>query len=60
MAKELIKEVSLCPACDKCPAVEIYEDEVVIGEEGGAVALAKDAWNVLVKYIKAGELTEIR
>ena len=51
--------VSLCPACDTCPSVEIDEHEVRIGEEGDLVKLTPAEWNVLVRAIKAGELKEL-
>ena len=51
--------VSLCPACDACPSVEIDEQEVSIGEEGNLVKLTPAEWNVLVRAIKAGELKEL-
>lgn len=55
----MTKSVSLCPACDACPSVEIDEREVRIGETGNLVKLAPAEWNVLVRAIKAGELTEV-
>ena len=56
MTKE---KVSLCPACDACPEVEIRDDEIRIGEAGNLVVLRKDEWNVLVQLIRSGELTEV-
>jgi hypothetical protein len=53
------KSVSLCPGCDACPSVEIDEDEVRIGEAGNLATLTPAEWNVLVRAIKAGDLTEI-
>jgi len=53
------QSVSLCPACDACPAVEIEEHEVRIGEAGNLVKLTSAEWNVLVRAIKAGELKDI-
>ncbi len=55
------KKISLCPACDACPTVEldVDEHEVRIGDEGNLVKLTPAAWNVLVQAIKAGELTEL-
>jgi len=55
----LKQSVSLCPACDACPSVEIEEDEVRIGEAGNLVKLTSAEWNVLVRAIQAGELKEI-
>ena len=51
--------VSLCPACDACPSVEIEEHEVRIGEAGNLVKLTSAEWNVPVRAILAGELKEI-
>jgi len=55
----MTKAISLCPACDACPVVEIADQEVRIGEEGNLVKLTPAEWNVLVQAIKAGELTEL-
>jgi hypothetical protein len=55
----MAKSISLCPGCDACPSVEIDEHEVRIGEAGNLVKLATAEWNVLVRAIKAGELTEV-
>ena len=55
----MLKSVSLCPACDACPAVEIDEQEVRIGEADNVVRLTPAEWNVLVRSIKAGELKEV-
>jgi hypothetical protein len=55
-----IQVVSLCPACRECPAVEIFEDRVRIGEGQNAVTLAKSEWNQLVEAIRAGKLAAIR
>jgi hypothetical protein len=51
--------ISLCPACNACPAVELAGDEVRIGEPGNLVTLDKDAWNVLVDLIRTGRLTAL-
>lgn len=53
------KNISLCPACDACPSVQIDEREVRIGEAGNVAKLTPAEWNVLVQAIKAGELTEV-
>jgi len=55
----MTKTLSLCPACDACPLVEIDDQEVRIGEEGNLVKLTPAEWNVLVQAIRAGELTEL-
>lgn len=56
MAKQ---SVSLCPACEACPTVEVDEHEVRIGEAGNLVKLAPAEWNVLVRAIRASELSEV-
>ncbi len=55
----MTKSISLCPACDSCPSVEIDEHEVRIGEAGNLVKLRPVEWNVLVQAIKVGELVEV-
>lgn len=50
---------SLCPACDACPAVEIYDDgRVTIGEAPNLVTLGREEWNQLVRGIRSGHLSE--
>jgi hypothetical protein len=56
----MTKVVSLCPACSQCPAVEIDEHEVRIGEGANRVTLSPAEWNVLVQLIKRGELGEVK
>lgn len=52
--------LSLCPACDACPTVEIYaEGRVRIGEEPNLVTLGRAEWNELVRAIKTGVLAEL-
>lgn len=51
--------VSLCPACDACPAVEVFEDTVRIGERNNHVTLAKAEWNALVEAILHESLTKL-
>lgn len=51
--------VSLCPACDACPEVEISGDHVRIGEADNRVVLKKEEWNVLVELIRSGQLTQL-
>jgi len=52
--------VSLCPSCDSCPAVEIYDTgDVRIGEAPNVVTLTRDEWNELVRAVRRGELKEI-
>lgn len=56
---EAKKVVSLCPACDACPTVEVYDDTVRIGEPDNHVSLPKTEWNRLVEAILKGTLTKI-
>jgi len=55
----MAKTISLCPACGECPSVEIGEHEVRIGEAENLVKLTPAEWNVLVRAIKVGELSEV-
>lgn len=55
----MTKVVSLCPACSNCPAVEIDDRGVRIGEGDNRVKLSPAEWNVLVRAIKNGELYEL-
>jgi hypothetical protein len=51
--------VTLCPSCGECPAVEITDEGVTIGEEGNLVRLTPAEWNDLVARIRRGELPEL-
>lgn len=51
-----IKRLTLCPACEACPEVAIYDGEVHVGEAGNLVRLNRSEWNSLVEKIKKGEL----
>ena len=53
------ERISLCPVCGACPEVEVYNDEVRIGEEGNMVRLSVEEWNTLVDKILSGELTKL-
>jgi hypothetical protein len=53
------QRITLCAACEECPEVAVYEEEVQIGEEGNLVTLRKQEWNELVNKIKTGELGEV-
>jgi hypothetical protein len=55
-----IQVVSLCPSCSECPAVEVFEDRVRIGEGENAVTLGKAEWNQLVEAIRTSKLSAIR
>ena len=52
-------KLSLCPACDACPSVEILGDEVRIGEFENTAILKKEEWNMLVELIRSGKLTQL-
>jgi hypothetical protein len=56
----MTKILSLCPACNACPVVEIDDHEVRIGEGDNLVRLSPAEWNVLVRAIKAGDVDEVR
>ena len=49
-------KVTLCPVCGACPAVEITEEVVTIGEDQNLVKLTHGQWNDLVARIRSGEL----
>jgi hypothetical protein len=51
--------VTLCPACTGCPAVEITDQGVTIGEDQNIVKLTHAEWNDLVARIRRGELGEV-
>jgi hypothetical protein len=51
--------VTLCEACDACPAVEINDEGVTIGEKENTVKLTHAEWNDLVARIRRGELSEV-
>ena len=53
------KIITLCPACDACPTIEVYGDTVRIGEEGNRATLKKAEWNGLVDKVLRGELGKI-
>jgi hypothetical protein len=52
-------KVILCPACTGCPAVEITDQGVTIGEDDNTVKLSYAEWNDLVARIRRGELKEV-
>ncbi len=49
-------KVTLCGERGCCPAVEILEDHVKIGEEGNLCVLKKEEWAALRSKILSGEL----
>jgi len=53
-------KVTLCPACSGCPAAEITEHGVTIGENDNVVKLTLAEWNDLVARIRRGELSDVR
>jgi hypothetical protein len=53
------ERISLCPVCGACPEVEVYDDEVRIGEEGNMVRLSVEEWNTLVDKVLSGELKKL-
>lgn len=55
----MTQQISLCPACDACPTVEVEPEEIRIGETGNLVRLRPAEWNVLVRAIRAGTLKEV-
>jgi hypothetical protein len=55
---ETIK-VTLCPACTGCPAVEITDQGVTIGEDDNSVRLTHAEWNDLVARVLRGELSKV-
>jgi hypothetical protein len=52
-------KVTLCPACDHCPSVEIDDVSVRIGEEQNTVTLTHAEWNDLVARVRRGELKSV-
>ena len=52
-------KVMLCPACEACPAVEITDEGVTIGEGENTVRLTHAEWNDLVARIRRGQLSEV-
>jgi hypothetical protein len=55
---ETIK-VTLCPACTGCPAVEITDQGVTIGEDENSVRLTHAEWNHLVARVRRRELSKV-
>jgi len=53
------ERLSLCTECDMCPEVQLYDNEVLIGEEGNIVKLKVNEWNTLVEKIINRELGKL-
>ena len=53
------ERLSLCPLCEACPEVQLYDSEVRIGEAENMVRLKVDEWNTLVAKILSGELGKL-
>lgn len=53
------KVITLCPACGGCPAIELFDEVVKIGEAGNQVQLKREEWNDLVDKITRGEVGKI-
>ncbi len=53
------KVVLNCGVCGACPAVEISDEGVTIGEDANTVRLTYAQWNDLVSRIEKGELGQI-
>jgi len=49
----------LCPVCGACPTIDVYDNEVRIGEPGEQVRLTKEQWNALVEKVQQGELSTL-
>ncbi len=52
-------KIILCPACTGCPAVEITDQGVTIGDDENTVKLTHGEWNDLVARVRRGELREV-
>lgn len=52
-------KVTRCPTRTACPAVEITDDGVRIGEDANTVHLSRAEWNELVHLIRSGKLHQV-
>jgi len=64
MAVEMKQKISLCPECGACPEIEILQHEgrnvaVRIREGNEKITLPKEAWNILLRYVREGVLEEL-
>lgn len=53
------KVVLNCGVCGACPAVEISDEGVTIGEDANTVRLTHAQWNDLVSRVEKGDLGRI-
>lgn len=53
------RTVTLCPECGACPEIKLFDDEVLIGEEGNVVRLKAGEWNSIVDMILTGEIGKV-
>lgn len=54
------KSYSLCPECTACPSVTLLEDgRVAVGEAPNVATLDAEEWNVLVRLVREGVLSEV-
>lgn len=53
------RTITLCPECDACPEIKVYDDHVTIGEEGNKVTLKVEDWNNIVGKIKNNEIGKV-
>jgi hypothetical protein len=51
---EPIVRLNLCPDCEHCPEVRVFEDRVIIGEEPHVAVLSKEQWAILVQAARQG------
>lgn len=49
-------KINLCGAGDCCPAVDVRDDEVLIGEEGNLCRLTPAEWRQLKDLVRRGAL----
>ena len=49
-------KVVLCHTKDCCPAVEVFDDKVTIGEDDNTCVLTKEQWGILKEKVRKGEL----
>lgn len=52
----MVRKITLCSENGCCPAVEIQDDKVLIGEEGNLCVLKPNEWAELRARVLSGEL----